>query len=35
MEDRDKIFEGLDDAMTPIHDYNEKMKEIRKKYEGK
>lgn len=32
MEDINKIFEPLDEAMKPIHEYNEKRKELEKKY---
>lgn len=32
MEDINKVFEPLDEAMKPIHEYNEKMKEIHKKF---
>lgn len=32
MEDINKIFEPLDKAMKPIHEYNNKVKELEKKY---
>ena len=32
MKDINKVFEPLDDAMKPIHEYNEKCKELEKKY---
>ena len=32
MDKIEKLFEPLDEAMKPIHDYLEKMKEIHKKF---
>lgn len=32
MKDIDKIFEPLDEAMKPIDDYLQRMKEIHKKF---